>query len=92
MEEYMKMLSEAKDSRLKEFMNQTDQFIDEIKGKINIQKQTVNGTKESSDDMEVKDKNKKDKFGSTNFYISANGKQEEIQDNQDILLSIILNK
>lgn len=38
MEEYKKMLSEAKDSRLKEFMNQTDQFIDEIKGKINIQK------------------------------------------------------
>ena len=85
MEEYMKMLSEAKDSRLKEFMNQTDQFIDEIKGKINIQKQTVNGTKESSDDMEVKDKDKKDKFGSTNYYISAHSKQEEIHSQPSML-------
>ena len=34
-------------------MNQTDQFLDEIKGKKNIKKQTVNRTKESSDDMKV---------------------------------------
>ena len=85
MEEYMKMLSEAKDSRLKEFMNQTDQFIDEIKGKINIQKQTVNGTKESSDDMEIEDKDKKDKVGSTNYYISAHSKQEEIHSQPSML-------
>ena len=85
MEEYMKMLSEAKDSRLKEFMNQTDQFIDEIKGKINIQKQTVNGTQESNDDMEIEDKEKKDKVGSTNYYISAHSKLEEIHNQPSML-------
>ena len=63
MEEYIKMLSEAKDSRLKEFMNQTDQFIDEIKGKINIQKQTVNGTKDTNDDMDIDDDKKNNKVG-----------------------------
>ena len=85
MEEYMKMLSEAKDSRLKEFMNQTDQFIDEIKGKINIQKQTVNGTQESNDAMEIEDKEKKDKVGSTNYYISAHSKLEEIHNQPSML-------
>ena len=82
MEEYIKMLSEAKDSRLKEFMNQTDQFIDEIKGKINIQKQTVNGTK---DDMDIDDDKKKNKVGSTNYYLSAHSKLEEIKQQPSML-------
>jgi SWI/SNF-related matrix-associated actin-dependent regulator of chromatin subfamily A protein 2/4 len=47
MEEYLKMLKDAKDSRLQEFMNQTDQFIDEIKGKINIQKEIIKDTKKN---------------------------------------------
>ena len=84
MEEYIKMLSEAKDSRLKEFMNQTDQFIDEIKGKITIQKQTVNGTKDAKDEMDVDDDKKKDK-GSTNYYLSAHSKLEEIQEQPSML-------
>ena len=85
MEEYKKMLSEAKDSRLKEFMNQTDQFIDEIKGKINIQKQTINGTQENNDDMDIEDKDKKDKVGSTNYYLSAHSKIEEIDKQPSML-------
>ena len=85
MEEYIKMLSEAKDSRLKEFMNQTDQFIDEIKGKINIQKQTVNGTKDGTDEMDIDDDKKKDKVGSTNYYLSAHSKLEEIQQQPSML-------
>ena len=85
MEEYIKMLSEAKDSRLKEFMNQTDQFIDEIKGKINIQKQTVNGTKDTNDDMDIDDDKKNNKVGSTNYYLSAHSKLEEIQQQPSML-------
>ena len=85
MEEYIKMLSEAKDSRLKEFMNQTDQFIDEIKGKINIQKQTVNGTSENNDEMDIENKDKKDKVGSTNYYLSAHSKFEEIHQQPSML-------
>ena len=86
MEEYKKMLSEAKDSRLKEFMNQTDQFIDEIKGKINIQKKTVNDTKQTNDEMDVEEKDgRKDKVGSTNYYLSAHSKFEEIQQQPSML-------
>ena len=86
MEEYKKMLSEAKDSRLKEFMNQTDQFIDEIKGKINIQKKTVNDTKQTNDEMDIDDKDgKKDKVGSTNYYLSAHSKFEDIQQQPSML-------
>ena len=50
MEEYLKMLNDAKDTRLKEFMNQTDQFIDEIKGKINIQKEIIEVSKKTNND------------------------------------------
>ena len=60
MEEYLKMLNDAKDSRLKEFMNQTDQFIDEIKGKINIQKEIIKDTKKTSEDMEIEEKEKEE--------------------------------
>ena len=93
-EEYMKLLSEAKDSRLKEFMNQTDQFIDEIKGKINIQKEIIQDTKKSSEGVmyieekeeeekeKEKDKDseeKKDKDkAGANYYQTAHCKQEEI--------------
>ena len=60
-EEYMKMLNEAKDSRLKDFMNQTDQFIDEIKGKINIQKEIIQDTKKSSEGaMYIEEENKEE--------------------------------
>ncbi len=86
MEEYIKMLSEAKDSRLKEFMNQTDQFIDEIKGKIDIQKKTVNDSNETNDEMDVDDKDgKKNKVGSTNYYLSAHSKFEDIQQQPTML-------
>ena len=86
MEEYKKMLSEAKDSRLKEFMNQTDQFIDEIKGKIDIQKKAVNGTSEVNDEMDIDDKDgKKDKVGSNNYYLSAHSKFEDIQQQPSML-------
>ena len=86
MEEYKKMLNEAKDSRLKEFMNQTDQFINEIKGKINIQKKTVNDTKQTNDEMDVEEKDgKKDKVGSTNYYLSAHSKFEDIQQQPSML-------
>ena len=86
MEEYKKMLSEAKDSRLKEFMNQTDQFIDEIKGKIDIQKKAVNGTSEINDEMDIDDKDgKKDKVGSNNYYLSAHSKFEDIQQQPSML-------
>jgi hypothetical protein len=61
MEEYLKMLNDAKDSRLKEFMNQTDQFIDEIKGKINIQKEIIKDTKKTSEDMEIEEKKEEEK-------------------------------
>ena len=96
MEEYLKMLNDAKDSRLKEFMNQTDQFIDEIKGKINIQKEIIKDTKKTSDDMEIeeekekekdseKDKEeKKDKTGA-NYYQTAHCKQEEIEEQPKML-------
>ena len=97
MEEYLKMLNDAKDSRLKEFMNQTDQFIDEIKGKINIQKEIIKDTKKTSDDMEIKEKEKeekdkeekgneekKDKTGA-NYYQTAHCKQEEIEDQPKML-------
>ena len=86
MEEYIKMLSEAKDSRLKEFMNQTDQFINEIKGKIDIQKKTVNGTNEKNDEMDIDDKDgNKDKVGSNNYYLSAHSKFEDIQQQPSML-------
>ncbi len=86
MEEYIKMLSEAKDSRLKEFMNQTDQFIDEIKGKIDIQKKAVNGTSEISDNMDIDVKDgKKTKLGSNNYYLSAHSKFEEIKEQPSML-------
>ena len=96
MEEYLKMLNDAKDSRLKEFMNQTDQFIDEIKGKINIQKEIIKDTKKTSEDMEIEEKKeeekdtekakdeKKDKVGA-NYYQTAHCKQEEIEDQPKML-------
>ena len=96
MEEYLKMLNDAKDSRLKEFMNQTDQFIDEIKGKINIQKEIIKDTKKTSEDLEIiekeneddqnaKDKpEKKDKTGA-NYYQTAHCKQEEIEEQPKML-------
>ena len=57
MEEYLKMLKDAKDSRLQEFMNQTDQFIDEIKGKINIQKEIIKDSKKiNENEMEIEEK------------------------------------
>ena len=61
MEEYLKLLNDAKDTRLKEFMNQTDQFIDEIKGKINIQKEIIEDSKKTNNDMEIEDKDEKEK-------------------------------
>jgi len=94
MEEYLKMLNDAKDSRLKEFMNQTDQFIDEIKGKINIQKEIIKDTKKTSEDMKIEEKEeidpekakdeKKDKVGA-NYYQTAHCKQEEIEDQPKML-------
>ena len=96
MEEYLKMLNDAKDSRLKEFMNQTDQFIDEIKGKINIQKEIIKDTKKTSEDMEIEEKEKeennnekdkeekKDKTGA-NYYQTAHCKQEEIEEQPKML-------
>ena len=97
MEEYLKMLNDAKDSRLKEFMNQTDQFIDEIKGKINIQKEIIKDTKKTSEDMEIEEKKeekednnennkeeKKDKTGA-NYYQTAHCKQEDIEEQPKML-------
>ena len=98
MEEYLKMLKDAKDSRLQEFMNQTDQFIDEIKGKINIQKEIIQDTKKSSEGVmyieekeeEEKDKEKdkdseekKDKDkAGANYYQTAHCKQEEREERE----------
>ena len=95
MEAYLKMLNDAKDSRLKEFMNQTDQFIDEIKGKINIQKEIIQDTKKRGEDTPIveveKDDNtdkdnggKKDNTG-TNYYQTAHCKQEEIDSQPKML-------
>ena len=96
MEEYLKLLNEAKDSRLKDFMNQTDQFIDEIKGKINIQKEIIKDTKKTSEEMEIEEKEKdekdpeknkeekKDKVGA-NYYQTAHCKQEEIEEQPKML-------
>ena len=96
MEEYLKMLKDAKDSRLQEFMNQTDQFIDEIKGKINIQKEIIKDTKKTNEDMEIEEKEKdennqeqnkeekKDKTGA-NYYQTAHCKQEEIEEQPKML-------
>jgi SNF2 family DNA or RNA helicase len=38
-EGYLKMINEAKDARLVEFMNQTDMFLKEIEDKISVQKE-----------------------------------------------------
>ena len=96
MEEYLKLLNDAKDTRLKEFMNQTDQFIDEIKGKINIQKEIIEDSKKTNNDMEIEDKDekekdlekdkeeKKDKTGA-NYYQTAHCKQEEIDEQPKML-------
>ena len=96
MEEYLKLLNDAKDTRLKEFMNQTDQFIDEIKGKINIQKEIIEVSKKTNNDMEIEDKDekekdlekdkeeKKDKTGA-NYYQTAHCKQEEIDEQPKML-------
>ena len=96
MEEYLKMLNDAKDTRLKEFMNQTDQFIDEIKGKINIQKEIIEVSKKTNNDMEIEDKDEKekdlekdkeeknDKTGA-NYYQTAHCKQEEIDEQPKML-------
>ena len=96
MEEYLKLLNDAKDTRLKEFMNQTDQFIDEIKGKINIQKEIIEVSKKTNNDMEIEDKDekekdlekdkeeKKDKTGA-NYYQTAHCKQGEINEQPKML-------
>ena len=52
MEEYKKMLKEAKDSRLEEFMNQTDQFLKEIEDKIDVQKENIQANNDKSEKIE----------------------------------------
>ena len=79
-EEYKKMLNEAKDSRLKEFMNQTDQFINEIKEKIKIQKQTVN----NQTDMDVEE-TEENKVNESNYYSFAHSIMEEIKEQPKML-------
>jgi ATP-dependent helicase STH1/SNF2 len=54
MEEYLKLLKEAKDSRLTEFMRQTDIFLKEIEDKIQVQKeviQTIMNNHENEDEI-----------------------------------------
>lgn len=61
MDEYKRMLKEAKDSRLEEFMNQTDQFLKEIGDKIKIQKENIalEYNKEDSKDKQKKEQEEK---------------------------------
>ena len=74
MDEYKRMLKEAKDSRLEEFMNQTDQFLKEIEDKIKIQKENI-ALRHSTEDS----KDKKNKEGEN---VEEGGKAEEDPNNQ----------
>lgn len=97
MEEYMKLLKETKDTRLLEFMNQTDKFLKEIEEKVKIQKEVIKviKTKEEIAELENKDQeiNEGDKESLreqdqkllSNYYTSAHSNVEEIKEQPKIL-------
>ena len=87
MEEYKKMLSEAKDSRLQEFMNQTDRFLCEIGEKIKIQKQNIAqilNTKNDNEDIEIENSDKE--FNNKNQLQNSN-KEKIISNSNNYYLS-----
>jgi SNF2 family DNA or RNA helicase len=69
-EGYLKMINEAKDARLVEFMNQTDMFLKEIEDKISVQKditqqiikQQEEMCKEDEIDMDVEEELKSEEL------------------------------
>ena len=99
MEEYMKLLKETKDTRLLEFMNQTDKFLKEIEEKVKIQKEVIKviKTKEVNPEDEKKDQEISDMMDEeeslreqeqkllSNYYTSAHSIVEEIKEQPKML-------
>ena len=99
MDEYLKLVKDAKDARLEEFIDQTSQFLKEIGGKIQIQKEDIALVNESNlnnnnynnnnenDKMEIENKQEvnSNKYSSKNYYLSAHSQMEEIKSQPQML-------
>ena len=83
MEEYKKLLAQVKDSRLEEFMNQTDQFLKEIEDKIKLQKANIINHIEKKEEEEEKNEENESKES------NDNKEQKTEKKNQQGLLHII---
>ncbi len=87
-DKYRKILEDTKESRLLEFINQTDMFLKEIEDKINIQKLTIQNTlKNDLEEYEIKMKiddndefSKLKKDESNNIFNNENANKQEIDD------------
>ena len=99
MDEYLKLLKDAKDARLEEFIDQTSQFLKEIGGKIQIQKGDIASKNElntknnnflnnniENEKMEIETKElNSNKYSSKNYYLSAHSQMEEIKSQPQML-------
>jgi ATP-dependent helicase STH1/SNF2 len=98
MEEYIKLLKETKDTRLLEFMSQTDKFLKEIEEKVKIQKEVIKVIKKKEETQEEEKKDVEMNEGEeeeslreqeqkllNNYYTSAHSIVEEIKEQPKML-------